>query len=681
MIESVILKPIFDWPVIWVLLAVVTATLILLVVRGGAGRWLRVLALLGLVSVFLQPHIQQKDVQSLDDIILVIEDATRSQNLGGRAEQTRTALEVLKARFSDQEKIIFDHVVLRDSPENAGTLLSPVLQETLNAHPNGQIAGIFVVSDGVVHELDAIGDIPAPLHVLLTGRRSDFDRRLRVLNAPSFGILGETVRVRLKVEDRGSIPQQAKLVPISISVDGKEPLSFNVETEREVELEFSLPHGGRNIVTIKTDDVDGELTFANNSTVLAINGIRDRLRVLLVSGMPNAGTRTWRNLLKSDSSVDLVHFTILRPPEKQDGVPVNELSLIAFPTRELFLDKIDEFDLIIFDRFKRRGILPPAYLENIVSYVQEGGALLVAAGPDFAGASSISRSPLQDVLPAQPNGRVISQKIQPALSDVGKRHPVTQGLGDPAKWGPWMRQIGVIPTRGHAVMSGSEDAPLLILDRVESGRVALLLSDQTWLWGRNFEGGGPQSELLRRLAHWLMKEPELEEETLEAEQTPDGVIIKRRTLDEAVPPAVVTAPSGASYDIEFAKVAEGEFAARFENEELGIFRLKDDTLETVFALGALSSKELEAPLTDEMSLASLVEMSGGGQFWLEDGFPTIRTVAEGRVTSGKGWMGITPRNSEAVLSMSSKPILPDWIWAILVVGLAIGAWLFEGRKR
>ena len=98
---------------------------------------------------------------------------------------------------------------------------------------------------------------------------------------------------------------------------------------------------------------------------MQINGVRDRLRVLLVSGEPHAGERTWRNLLKSDASVDLVHFTILRPPEKQDGVPVDELSLIAFPTRELFIEKIEDFDLIIFDRYRRRGILPSLYLENI----------------------------------------------------------------------------------------------------------------------------------------------------------------------------------------------------------------------------------------------------------------------------------------------------------------------------
>ena len=130
--------------------------------------------------------------------------------------------------------------------------------------------------------------------------------------------------------------------------------------------------------------LDGEIALQNNRTVIATEGIRDRLQVLLVSGEPHPGERTWRNLLKADASVDLVHFTILRPPEKQDGTPVKELSLIAFPTRELFVEKLSEFDLVIFDRYERRGILPTVYLNNVVDYVRAGGAVLVASGPDYA---------------------------------------------------------------------------------------------------------------------------------------------------------------------------------------------------------------------------------------------------------------------------------------------------------
>ena len=195
-----------------------------------------------------------------------------------------------------------------------------------------------------------------------------------------------------------------------------------------VNAQIPIPHAGPNIVEIEASPLEDELTPVNNRAVVSIDGVRDKLRVLLVSGEPHAGERTWRNLLKSDASVDLVHFTILRPPEKQDGTPINELSLIAFPTRELFQQKINEFHLIIFDRYARQGVLPIIYFDNIARYVREGGAVLVAAGPDYASPTSIWRTPLEQILPAEPSGRTIEMPFHAQLTDAGKRHPVTRGL-------------------------------------------------------------------------------------------------------------------------------------------------------------------------------------------------------------------------------------------------------------
>ena len=122
---------------------------------------------------------------------------------------------------------------------------------------------------------------------------------------------------------------------------------------------------------------------------------------------------------------------ILRPPEKQDGTPINELSLIAFPTRELFQQKINEFQLIIFDRYARQGVLPIIYFDNIAKYVRDGGAVLVAAGPDYASPTSLWRTPLDSVLPAEPTGNMTEQTFRAQLTMLGKRHPVTRELGAP----------------------------------------------------------------------------------------------------------------------------------------------------------------------------------------------------------------------------------------------------------
>jgi hypothetical protein len=182
----------------------------------------------------------------------------------------------------------------------------------------------------------------------------------------------------LRVEDQGAVPAgQRGFATLGYAIDGGESMhAHGADVGAIWKSDVTLDRGGMNVLQFELAEEAGELTTRNNSAIVQINGVRDRLSVLLVSGEPNAGQRTWRNLLKSDPAVDLVHFTILRPPDRHDGVPVNELSLIAFPTRELFVDKIDEFDLIIFDRYRRRGILPNSYFSNIARYVAEGGALL-----------------------------------------------------------------------------------------------------------------------------------------------------------------------------------------------------------------------------------------------------------------------------------------------------------------
>ena len=188
---------------------------------------------------------------------------------------------------------------------------------------------------------------------------------------------------------------------------------------KDTAIKVPVSHEGENIVELSAEAGPAELTLQNNRAVVTVSGVRDRLRVLLVSGQPHAGERVWRNLLKADPSVDLIHFTILRPPEKQDATPINELSLIAFPHRELFSEKLHSFDLVIFDRYFEQGILPMAYFENIANYVQDGGALLVSSGPEFAGPMSIFRTPLANVLPAQPTGEIITRAFKPMVTADG----------------------------------------------------------------------------------------------------------------------------------------------------------------------------------------------------------------------------------------------------------------------
>jgi len=675
---QIVFDPLLPWAVIAVLAVLAIAGTGLALWRGLSGWALRALAGLVLVGALAQPSYQIEDRAPLADIVLMLVDETSSQQLAERANVTTEAAERLEARLAARPDTVVRRIPVQDGEGDAGSLLMTALSNALAEEPRGRIAGILLLSDGRLHDLERAPDLPAPLHLLMTGKETDWDRRLIVRNAPAFAILDEEVELTLRIEDDGAAPGDTR-TDILISVDGAEPESYTVPIGEDLSLPITLPHGGLNVIEFTVPEADGELTDRNNTALVQINGVRDRLRVLLVSGEPHAGGRTWRNLLKSDSSVDLVHFTILRPPEKQDGVPVSELSLIAFPTRELFLEKIEDFDLIIFDRYKRRGILPAIYLDNVRNYVETGGAVLVAAGPDFASADSIYRSPLADILPAEPTARVVEQGYRPAVTDLGLRHPVTAGLQGAETWGRWLRQIEVDPIQGDVVMSGIDDRPLLVLDRVGEGRVALLASDHAWLWNRGYEGGGPQLELLRRLAHWMMKEPELEEEALWAEPSGRSMRIIRRSLNESVGSVTVTTPSGNEVEVPLEEVSPGRFEAVYDGPEIGLYRLKEDALSAVVGLGPAAPREFVQTIASGEALTPLVEEMRGGVMRLEDGLPAIREVRVGRPAAGRGWIGLTPREAYETLDVRQTPLAPEWLVLLLAAGLIVGAWLREGR--
>lgn len=694
MTGQIVFDPLLPWPAIWAFAALAALVAGFALWRGLSGWWLRALAAACLITGIAQPSLQTEERRPLSDIVILVVDDSASQNVSDRADQTADAVARVEAEVAALPDTELRKVIVGDGPDDAGTLALGALSQALAEEPRARVAGAILVSDGQVHDLDVGTDLPAPLNVLLTGREADWDRRLMVKTAPVFGIIGEPLELVLRIEEQGAVPESlaGHQTLLTIAIDGGEPETYPVPVGQDLKLPLTLDHGGQNVVQITLETQEGELTDRNNMAVVQINGVRDRLRVLLVSGEPYAGERTWRNLLKSDSAVDLVHFTILRPPEKQDGVPVSELSLIAFPTRELFIEKITEFDLIIFDRYRLRGILPASYLDNIRQYVEDGGAVLVSAGPDFASVESLYHSGLGDILPARPTARILEQGFQPHVSDLGQRHPVTEGLetfapeggtagaiGAP-EWGRWLRLVELADPEGHTIMEGPDERPLLVLNRVGEGRIALLASDHAWLWSRGFEGGGPQLELLRRLAHWMMKEPDLEEEALLAEAKGQTLTITRRTLTEGAREVTVTAPDGTEEVVQLTEAAPGRYRAEYQAPEIGLYRMTDGELDRVMALGPAAPREFEEAIASEEKLSPVVTPTNGGFLRLEDGAPDIRKVRAGRPAIGRGWIGITPREAYQTLDIRIAPLLPAWAFLLIAAALTITAWLREGRR-
>ncbi len=683
MSQTVILAPLLPVWMLWALAVLAVGLLGFAVWRGLAGWALRGLAAGFLLAALAGPSLQEEERNPLRDIVILVVDASASQGLSDRPDQTAAAVEDIKAQVAALDNTELRIVTLRDGAENAGSLAMAALSDALAQEPRARVAGAIMVTDGQVHDLGVVPNLPAPLSVLLTGRQADWDRRLVIKSAPAFAIMGEKATLTLRIDDQGAAPA-AGSVDLTVALDADAPVTFTVPVGQDLDLPIQLPHAGMNVLQVSVAPQDGELTDRNNMAVVQINGVRDRLRVLLVSGEPHAGERVWRNLLKSDPSVDLVHFTILRPPEKQDGVPVSELSLIAFPTKELFVDKIQDFDLIIFDRYRMRGILPLSYIDNVVQYVKNGGTVLVAAGPEFGEVDSLWRSPLSEILPVEPTSQIIAEGFRPVVTDLGKRHPVTEGLTEAAPeagWGRWFRLMEVTTRSGQVVMSGPGDRPLLVLDRVEKGRMAVLASDQAWLWGRGYEGGGPQLELLRRLAHWMLKEPDLEEENLTATAVGQAVTFTRRTILDVPPGELeITGPDGAVVKLVLPQASPGKFVAEWQAPLLGLYRLKQGALERVVAVGPSAPKEFEETIASGVGLTPLVTGSNGGILRLEAGVPDIRLVREGRPAAGRGWVGIVPRGAYATGDIQVSALLPAWLWLMLAAVAAIAAWAVEGRR-
>ncbi len=701
---SIAWSPFLPWWALGLLAAVVLLPVAYALFRGARGALLRGLFAAVLLLALANPAAVVEKRDPLPDVALVVMDQSASQRIAPRPEQRSAAFLMLNRALGalpDTEVRIIEAGEQALAADQAGqgdpgTRLFGPLRKALAEIERERVAAVFLVSDGQIHDVPATLEelaIDAPVHLLLTGGAEERDRRLVLDQVPSFGIVGKPQSLTLSIADRpgAEAGAGARTATVGISRNGEPARQVQVPVGRPATVDFELDRRGPTVLELQVDPLEGELTTVNNRAAVVVNGVRDRLRVLLVSGEPHPGERAWRNILKSDPSVDLVHFTILRPPEKQDGTPINELSLIAFPTRELFELKLDEFDLVIFDRYRRRGVLPTLYLENVAAYVEAGGALLEASGPSFASPLSLARTPLGRVLPAAPTGQILEGAFRPEVTELGHRHPVTaalEGAGIPggergASWGRWFRQLDVDVETPDAqtLMTGAGERPLLVLDRVGEGRVAELASDHLWLWSRGYDGGGPQAELVRRIAHWLMKEPDLEEEDLRARADGGQLTIRRQSLSaEPPPPVTVTAPDGTTRTVELDDSLPGVATARVPIDEGGLYRVSDGTRTALAAAGALNPREYEDPRASAEPTEALRDESGGGLVRLaESPEVDLRKVAPGRDRTGRDWLGVLEHGAYLVTGVERAPLLPALLGLALALGALLVAWRREGR--
>ena len=656
------------------------------------GAWLRALGLALILFALADPALVREDRQPLKDVVAVVLDRSGSQTIGERGAQTdgaRAQVEKALGALGDVETRIVEAGA--NDAQADGTRLFGALANALADVPPERVGGAILITDGIVHDVPArVAELgfKAPVHAFITGRMGERDRRIELIEAPRFGLVGKDQTIVVRVHDTA---ERSDAIDLIVRRDGEPVARMRTRAGTMVRVAVRIEHGGPNVIELETPVLEGELTPINNKAVATIEGIRDKLRVLLVSGEPHSGERTWRNLLKADANVDLVHFTILRPPEKQDGTPISELSLIAFPTADLFGRKIREFDLIIFDRYSNQTILPPIYFENIVRYVRAGGALLIAAGPDYSGPDGLFYSPLGKIAPARPDGRIIERPFRARVSDIGKRHPVTRGLPgadqDPPAWSEWFRQVGAELTRGHPVMSGVDNNPLIVLSREEKGRVTLMLTDQMWLWARNFQGGGPHLEMLRRVAHWLMKEPELEEEALRATARGQEISIERQSLKLETPTISLRSPSGAQQNVTLTAGEPGLSRASLRVEELGLYTISDGERTALVNVGVENPREFREVVSTLEQLRPLADATGGTVRRISAGdadaiaLPRFVAMRESVSYGGSDYAGIKRTGASVVTGVGIAPLAAGFLGLLALMGSVLAGWLWESRRR
>jgi hypothetical protein len=731
-------QPLLPGWLLWLLAGLCLAVTLAALLRRSGGAWWRGLSFALVLLWLAGPLLAHQTWRDLPQTLLLVLDQSASMQVGERAAIARNAAAELQAEASRLPGLDVRVVPVQSARESAagqesgqgGTRLIGAIERAAAQIPagdgGGRIAGIVAITDGQAHDVPPAppadpgrhagtpaapafpaGNTNVPLHVLITASAEQTDRRLRILQAPPFGIVGQNAVLRVEVEDLGPQAGGDATATLSLKRDGDDPIRRQVPVNQPQDITVPITRPGQMLLALEASPLPGEVSTLNNQAIVQINGVRDRLKVLLVSGAPNQGERVWRRLLKADPSVDLVHFTILRPPDKDDTTPLNELALIAFPVRELFQEKIGQFDLIILDGFENRGILPTSYLRNIADFVRGGGGLLLTAGPEFIGPGTLQDTPLGDVLPVRvpEEGGLIEQRFQPMPTALGRRHPVTEGLpqtpdpaassnGQASGWGPWYRALKADPDQvqpgAQVLMTGPGQAPLLVLNRVDQGRVALLLSDQIWLWSRGEGGGGPQPELLRRLAHWLMKEPELEEEQLSATISDGHLIATRRSVVAAAATQVtVIAPDGSRHPLQLASRSDGTASASLDAASPGIWEVTDGHNRAFAAARPADPLEISDLRATATVLAPLAASTGGSIHWLGDEparpqVPQLRLIglhdrAEGG-SAGSAWIGLRRQGAHVVTGEQAERLLPGWAVLPLVLMLLLLAWRREGRS-
>ncbi len=613
--------------------------------------------------------------EQLPTDVVILVDRSASQSLGDRTSVTNTTLTNLTQKLA-----AFPGISIRISEIGSGetNIVSEIQSLSFDT------GAVFALTDGQAHDADMAGNIDSniPIHVLVSGHREEFDRRIVVEQFPRFGMIDESQKIRIRLEDNGNIPSGKNPVPVTISQDGKILRTVAVIPGAVTDISVTLPKNGENVFLLETAEIKGELTPLNNRALVSVEGLRPRMNVLIISGSPDHGQRNLHDLFKSDSNVKLVHFSTLRKPEKQDATPLKELALSPFPAHEIFGEAFNTVDLIVLNRYEDIGLVHMPYLDRIVERVRQGAGLMVISGPEYAGEKSLYNTPLAKILPASPNGKVTENTFRPDVTETGKRHPATRHLA--GEHGVWHRSIDTTSQPATIMMQTEGGKPLLVMNREKKGRVAMLLSDQAWLWARGHDGGGPYSGLIGNTARWLLQDSTMEEESLRIQSRDNTLVVEQQTMDQNGSPVMIRTPSGKALTLETTPSEPGLWQAIIPTEEHGIYSAESTgrQLSKVFAYVEPSNpREFESPISTLDILRPLSKKSGGIVTRMVDDSGAaidIKIAAQDKPgeTTTTDKFNIRMNTKSITTGEERQPVIPDYLMLAGIIGL-FGAGLYR----
>ena len=653
--------------------------------------YLRVLIFLTFLIFILNPQINKKHAEFHKDIVIVVTDMTQSIIETRKDKEVETIHKDLSSqlyKLGNIEQInikLNNNKIIEYNEKEKETSLFKEVNNVINNLNIERLSGIIVITDGQILDLHNYNKLlsKTPIHYILVGNKKEKDRILKTTNVPKYAILGKKYELSVEIID---------------NIEKKDLKTEFFLNEKLVDTKYLSPNNnfkiplpklsiGKNILEIRTEEANKEISKLNNYQIHEIDGIQNKLKVMLISGEPNMGLRNLRNILNSDPNIELLHFTILRPPTKRDLTPVKELSLIPFPTQELFAADISKFNLIIFDQYGLQGILPPKYLENISNFVFSGGALLDIVGKKHLTRDSLINSPIKQILPTKPLESISNESFRPKLTGVGKRHPITNKLKNNYRekpWGKWTNYTRSQLTSGKVLLHHEND-PLLAVDNVGKGRVVQILSSDSWIWQKSQDNKGPLIELTRNIIQWLLKNPKLEENFVNFYKDNNLIKIKLNSVSSGDINTKIVTPNKKSINLKLKDTGNGIFEGEFKSLERGKFQMIWKDKIKYFILDDINNKEVEEIISTDNKIKSYIEENiiftkNFNVVWNDGDTPKIIRIYNNKILSGKNWIGVLEKNAPKISEISKQKLFNWYTIFMFLVFLIFFCWYKEGRN-